>query len=182
MADSPKPKPEPLEAKDEKIEGVKTKKTSFPKRYVVAIMIFLGICVQYALRVNLSVAIGAMCNNHTIEQNGFTIHKVCSPIPAPSFPRFLCLSSGKAFGTRLLFLNSFQSKDIYWEISLARDKSLKISSPASDTSRGKFCNLFLNYFGPRCNTSSLWWNFSSESAAKDFSRKIGLSAIAFWEN
>lgn len=53
----------------------KSKKGSFPKRYIVAIMIFLGICVQYALRVNLSVAIGAMCNNHTIEQNGFTIQK-----------------------------------------------------------------------------------------------------------
>ena len=82
MADSSEPKPNPAEAKDEKSEELKTKRTSFPKRYVVAIMIFLGICVQYALRVNLSVAIGAMCNNHTIEQNGFTVHKVCTPIPA----------------------------------------------------------------------------------------------------
>ncbi|XP_074615597.1 vesicular glutamate transporter 2.1-like [Acropora palmata] len=75
MADSSEPKPNPAEANNEKSEELETKKTSFPKRYIVAIMIFLGICVQYALRVNLSVAIGAMCNNHTIEQNGFTIHK-----------------------------------------------------------------------------------------------------------
>ena len=113
MADSSEPKPNPAEANNEKSEELKTKKTSFPKRYVVAIMIFLGICVQYALRVNLSVAIGAMCNNHTIEQNGFTIHKVCTTIPATWFPRFLRLSSEKVFGTRLLFLNLvFRSKVI----------------------------------------------------------------------
>lgn len=74
MADTEEPRPDPVEGVDEKDS---TKKSSFPKRYVVAIMIFLGICVQYALRVNLSVAIGAMCNNHTVEQNGFTIQKVC---------------------------------------------------------------------------------------------------------
>lgn len=72
MADTEEPRPDPVEGVDEKDS---TKKSSFPKRYVVAIMIFLGICVQYALRVNLSVAIGAMCNNHTVEQNGFTIQK-----------------------------------------------------------------------------------------------------------
>ena len=81
MADASEPQPDP----DVDDEGEKTKKRgkskkgSFPKRYIVAIMIFLGICVQYALRVNLSVAIGAMCNNHTIEQNGFTIKKVGVP-------------------------------------------------------------------------------------------------------
>ena len=79
MADASEPQPDP-EVDDEeqktKTRRGKSKKGSFPKRYVVAIMIFLGICVQYALRVNLSVAIGAMCNNHTIEQNGFTIKKV----------------------------------------------------------------------------------------------------------
>ena len=81
MADASEPQPDP-EVDDEgektKKRG-KSKKGSFPKRYIVAIMIFLGICVQYALRVNLSVAIGAMCNNHTIEQNGFTINKVGVP-------------------------------------------------------------------------------------------------------
>ena len=76
MADTSEPQPDPVEGEGEKSEKCKSKKGSFPKRYIVAIMIFLGICVQYALRVNLSVAIGAMCNNHTIEQNGFTIQKV----------------------------------------------------------------------------------------------------------
>ena len=75
MADTEEPQPDPVEGEGEKTERSDAKK-SFPKRYIVAIMIFLGICVQYALRVNLSVAIGAMCNNHTIEQNGFTIQKV----------------------------------------------------------------------------------------------------------
>ena len=42
------------------------KDVGFPKRYVLALMIFLGFSVLYALRVNLNVAIGAMCNNHTI--------------------------------------------------------------------------------------------------------------------
>ena len=55
---------------DEKIVG-------FPKRYILALMIFLGFCVLYALRVNLNVAIGAMCNNHTIYVNGFYVKKVC---------------------------------------------------------------------------------------------------------
>ena len=68
------PKPDPHEGEGE--ESPKTKKGAFPKRYVVAIMVFLGICVQYALRVNLSVAITAMCNPHSIEENGFTIKKV----------------------------------------------------------------------------------------------------------
>ena len=76
MADTEEPRPDPVEGEGEKTEKSDGKKSSFPKRYIVAIMIFLGICVQYALRVNLSVAIGAMCNNHTIEQNGFTIQKV----------------------------------------------------------------------------------------------------------
>ena len=76
MADTEEPQPDPVEGEGEKNEKSDAKKSSFPKRYIVAIMIFLGICVQYALRVNLSVAIGAMCNNHTIEQNGFTIQKV----------------------------------------------------------------------------------------------------------
>ena len=56
---------------DEKIVG-------FPKRYILALMIFLGFCVLYALRVNLNVAIGAMCNNHTIYVNGFYVKKVCA--------------------------------------------------------------------------------------------------------
>jgi len=48
----------------------------FPKRYVLALMVFLGFSVLYALRVNLNVAIGAMCNNHTIYENGFYVNKV----------------------------------------------------------------------------------------------------------
>ena len=53
------------------------KDVGFPKRYVLALMVFLGFCVLYALRVNLNVAIGAMCNNHTIYENGFYVNKVC---------------------------------------------------------------------------------------------------------
>ena len=71
----PDPKPDPYEGEGEPQTSPK-KKGAFAKRYIVAIMVFLGICVQYALRVNLSVAIGAMCNNRTMQQNGFTIHKV----------------------------------------------------------------------------------------------------------
>lgn len=52
------------------------KDVGFPKRYVLALMIFLGFSVLYALRVNLNVAIGAMCNNHTIYENGFYVQKV----------------------------------------------------------------------------------------------------------
>jgi len=48
----------------------------FPKRYLLALMVFLGFAVLYALRVNLNVAIGAMCNNHTIYENGFYVNKV----------------------------------------------------------------------------------------------------------
>ncbi|XP_031560803.1 vesicular glutamate transporter 1-like [Actinia tenebrosa] len=68
------PKPDPYEGEGE-AKSSKSGKKAFPKRYIVAIMVFLGICVQYALRVNLSVAIGAMCNPHTVEENGFTITK-----------------------------------------------------------------------------------------------------------
>ena len=88
MADTEEPQPDPVEGEGEKKSK---KKSSFPKRYVVAIMIFLGICVQYALRVNLSVAIGAMCNNHTVEQNGFTIQKVCFLLFLPrQYCSFFC--------------------------------------------------------------------------------------------
>lgn len=69
MADEPKAE-DPQATKDEtKTKGV------FPKRYVLIIMIFLGFAVQYALRVNLNVAITAMCNNHTTMEKGFTITK-----------------------------------------------------------------------------------------------------------
>ena len=72
MADEPKAE-DPQATKDEtKTKGV------FPKRYVLIIMIFLGFAVQYALRVNLNVAITAMCNNHTTMEKGFTITKVSS--------------------------------------------------------------------------------------------------------
>ena len=54
------------------------KDVGFPKRYVLALMVFLGFSVLYALRVNLNVAIGAMCNNHTIYENGFYVNKVRS--------------------------------------------------------------------------------------------------------
>ena len=41
-----------------------------PKRYILAIMMFMGFVNMYAVRVNLNVAIGAMVNNHTVVKNG----------------------------------------------------------------------------------------------------------------
>ncbi|XP_021917270.1 vesicular glutamate transporter 2-like isoform X2 [Zootermopsis nevadensis] len=43
---------------------------SIPRRYVVAIMAFLGFCNVYSLRVNLSVAIVAMTSNYSYTENG----------------------------------------------------------------------------------------------------------------
>ena len=68
-------KTEPSPASMKKIESIE-KDVGFPKRYTLALMVFLGFCVLYALRVNLNVAIGAMCNNHTIYVNGFYVKKV----------------------------------------------------------------------------------------------------------
>lgn len=48
----------------------------FPKRYILAIMTFLGFMNMYALRVNLNVALGAMVNNHTVEVRGMTFLRV----------------------------------------------------------------------------------------------------------
>ena len=47
-----------------------------PKRYILAIMMFMGFMNMYAIRVNLNVAIGAMTNNHTISQGGFAVTMV----------------------------------------------------------------------------------------------------------
>lgn len=49
---------------------------SFPKRYILAIMTFLGFMNMYALRVNLNVAIGAMVNNHTVQVRGMSFLRV----------------------------------------------------------------------------------------------------------
>ena len=49
---------------------------SFPKRYILVIMTFLGFVNMYALRVNLNVALGAMVGNHTIQQAGVTVFRV----------------------------------------------------------------------------------------------------------
>ena len=67
-------KPDDTEAP--KNETTTKRKQGFPKRYVIVIMLFLGLATQYALRVNINIAITAMCNNHTVKQNGFTITKV----------------------------------------------------------------------------------------------------------
>lgn len=56
--------------------GVTSGEFSFPKRYILVIMTFLGFMNMYALRVNLNVAIGAMVNNHTIQQKGYTVIRV----------------------------------------------------------------------------------------------------------
>ena len=68
-------KPESEDSRDDSMERLE-KDVGFPKRYILALMVFLGFSVLYALRVNLNVAIGAMCNNHTIYENGFYVQKV----------------------------------------------------------------------------------------------------------
>ena len=72
-------------------ESQPRKSAGFPKRYVLVIMVFLGLGMQYALRVNINVAITAMCNNHTVKENGFTKNKVrhaCTINKTP--PLLLC--------------------------------------------------------------------------------------------
>lgn len=66
----------PVEKEAAKKDATKKRKPCFPKRYVIVIMLFLGLATQYALRVNINIAITAMCNNHTVKENGFTITKV----------------------------------------------------------------------------------------------------------
>ncbi|KAK2572965.1 Vesicular glutamate transporter 2 [Acropora cervicornis] len=58
--------------------GVTRRAFTFPKRYILVIMTFLGFMNMYALRVNLNVAIGAMVNNHTIQAKGYTITRLPS--------------------------------------------------------------------------------------------------------
>ena len=78
MSTPEEPKPDPLEGSGESEKKKKRARDgSFPKRYILSIMIFLGIVTLYALRVNLNVAITAMCNNHTFTQSGgFAVTKV----------------------------------------------------------------------------------------------------------
>lgn len=49
---------------------------SFPKRYILVIMTFMGFVNMFALRVNLNVALESMVNNHTIHQNEMTVLRV----------------------------------------------------------------------------------------------------------
>lgn len=49
---------------------------SFPKRYILLLMIFIGFVNIYAMRVNLNVALVAMVNNQTIIRRGVKITKV----------------------------------------------------------------------------------------------------------
>ena len=124
MADAEEPQPDPVEGEGEKNEKSDAKKSSFPKRYIVAIMIFLGICVQYALRVNLSVAIGAMCNNHTIEQNGFTIQKV----------RFLAVKGDREGGAEYICAHSGADIKILYLFQSQRQQKLQRSLKHEDSS------------------------------------------------
>ncbi|KAF0990564.1 hypothetical protein HZS_1531 [Henneguya salminicola] len=48
---------------------------SFPKRYILACMVFFGFCILYGLRVNINIAINAMVTNHSVYENGFTVTK-----------------------------------------------------------------------------------------------------------
>lgn len=52
-----------------------------PKRYILAIMMFMGFVNMYAIRVNLNVAIGAMVNNHTVIRNGVAVIVVRTYMP-----------------------------------------------------------------------------------------------------
>ncbi|XP_059172993.1 sialin-like [Physella acuta] len=49
-----------------------------PKRYIIALMVFLGFANLYSLRVNLSVAIVAMTSNKSVVING-TLHTISGP-------------------------------------------------------------------------------------------------------
>ena len=49
---------------------------SFPKRYILLLMIFIGFVNIYAMRVNLNVALVAMVNNQTVIRRGVKITKV----------------------------------------------------------------------------------------------------------
>ena len=49
---------------------------SFPKRYILVIMTFLGFMNMNALRVNLNVALEAMVNNHTVRRTEVTAVRV----------------------------------------------------------------------------------------------------------
>ena len=62
----------------------------FPKRYILAIMTFLGFMNMYALRVNLNVALGAMVNNHTVQVRGMTFLRVWKRTFLPSYEDFSC--------------------------------------------------------------------------------------------
>ena len=64
------------DAKRERDASNSSGEFSFPKRYILVIMTFLGFMNMYALRVNLNVAIGAMVNNHTIQVKGYTVVRV----------------------------------------------------------------------------------------------------------
>ncbi|KAF1744207.1 LOW QUALITY PROTEIN: hypothetical protein MXB_4657 [Myxobolus squamalis] len=57
------------------INDSKSTSESFPKRYILAGMVFLGFCLLYALRVNINIAINAMVSNHTVNENGFSVTK-----------------------------------------------------------------------------------------------------------
>lgn len=49
---------------------------SFPKRYILLLMIFIGFVNIYAMRVNLNVALVAMVNNQTVIRRGLKLTKV----------------------------------------------------------------------------------------------------------
>ena len=61
-----------------------------PKRYILAIMMFMGFVNMYAIRVNLNVAIGAMVNNHTVIRNGVAVIVVRKHVPL--LPPLSCIS------------------------------------------------------------------------------------------
>ena len=49
-----------------------------PKRYMVAMLSFLGFANIYAMRVNLSVAIAVMVANQTVIQDGNEVQVFCN--------------------------------------------------------------------------------------------------------
>lgn len=85
-------------------KGISSAVFSFPKRYILAIMTFLGFMNMYALRVNLNVAIGAMVNNHTVHQKGYTVTRVS--LYRPISDLFYIMISYFIFEVQNDFINS----------------------------------------------------------------------------
>ena len=73
-----------------------------PKRYMVAMLSFLGFANLYAMRANLSVAITVMVANQTVVQDGEEI-QVMSLTYFFKLVFFICIKTGVAGGFSTLY-------------------------------------------------------------------------------